>query len=77
LKRQSRPKKDKLAEDGKKLHNEQIHNLPSSQNINGMIKLRRMRWDGHVARMVKIINSQRIFVRKSEEKRLHGIPRRR
>jgi hypothetical protein len=31
------------------LHNEELHNLYSSSNIVRMIKLRRMRWAGHVA----------------------------
>jgi hypothetical protein len=33
------------------LHNEELHNLYSSENITRMIKSRRMRWGGHVARM--------------------------
>jgi predicted transglutaminase-like protease len=33
------------------LHKEELHNLYSSQNIIGQIKLRRMMWAGHVARM--------------------------
>jgi hypothetical protein len=35
----------------RKLHNEELHNLYSSTNIIRMIKLRRMRWARHVARM--------------------------
>jgi hypothetical protein len=34
----------------KKLHNEELHNLYSSPSIIRMIKLRRMRLAGHVAR---------------------------
>jgi hypothetical protein len=37
--------------DGRKLHNEELHNLYSSPNIIRMIKSRRMGWPGHVARM--------------------------
>jgi hypothetical protein len=33
------------------VHNEELHNLYSSPNIIRMIKSRRMRWAGHVARM--------------------------
>jgi hypothetical protein len=35
----------------RKLHNEELHNLDSWPNVIIMIKLRRMRWVGHVARM--------------------------
>jgi hypothetical protein len=35
----------------RKVHNEELHNLYSSPNIDRMIKSRRMRWAGHVSRM--------------------------
>jgi hypothetical protein len=43
----------KREEDGswRKLHNDELHNLYSSPNIVRLIKSRRMRWAGHVARM--------------------------
>jgi hypothetical protein len=43
----------KREEDGswRKLHNDELHNLYSSPNIVKVIKLRRMRWVEHVARM--------------------------
>jgi hypothetical protein len=43
----------KREEDGswRKLYNDELHNLYSSQNIVRVIKSRRMRWAGHVARM--------------------------
>jgi hypothetical protein len=34
----------------RKLHNEELHDLYSSPSIIRMIKSRRMRWAGHVAR---------------------------
>jgi hypothetical protein len=37
----------------RKLHNDGLHNLYSSPNIVKLIKSRRMRWAGHVARMVE------------------------
>jgi hypothetical protein len=42
-----------MEEDGswRKLHNDELHSLYSSPNIVRVIKLRRMRWAGHVARM--------------------------
>jgi hypothetical protein len=43
----------KSKEDGswRKLHNDELHSLYSSPNIVRVIKSRRMRWAGHVARM--------------------------
>jgi hypothetical protein len=35
----------------RKLHNDELHSLYSSSNNVRVIKLRRMRWAGHVARM--------------------------
>jgi hypothetical protein len=43
------PKRDEVTGDWRKVHNEELHNLYSSPNR--MIKSRRMRWAGHVARM--------------------------
>jgi hypothetical protein len=57
--------------------NEKIHNLYSSPNIIRMIKSRRMRWAGHVARMGEPRNAYRILVGKPEGKRPLGRPRRR
>jgi hypothetical protein len=45
------PKRYEVRGDWRKLHNEELHNLYSSPNIIRMIKSRRMRWVGHVARM--------------------------
>jgi hypothetical protein len=45
------PKKDEVTGDWRKLHNQELHNLYSSPTIIGMIKSRRMRWAGHIARM--------------------------
>jgi hypothetical protein len=61
----------------RKLRNEELHNLYSSPNIIRMIKSRRMRWTGHVARMRKNRNAYRILVGKSEGKKPLGKPRRR
>jgi hypothetical protein len=44
-------KRDEVTGDWRKLHNEELHNLSSSPNIIRMIKSRRMRWAGNVARM--------------------------
>jgi hypothetical protein len=45
------PKRDEVTGEWRKMHNEQRHNLYSSPNIIRMMKSRRMRWAGHVARM--------------------------
>jgi transcription termination factor 2 len=60
-----------------KLQNEELHNLYSSPNIIRMIKSRKMRWAGHVARMGETRNAYRILVGKPEGKRPLGRPRRR
>jgi PAS domain-containing protein len=44
-------KRDELTGDWRKLLNEELNNLFSSPNIFRVIKWRRMRWAGHVARM--------------------------
>jgi hypothetical protein len=44
------PKRDEVTGDWRKLHNEELRSLYSSPSIIRMIKSRRMRWIGHVAR---------------------------
>jgi hypothetical protein len=45
------PKRDEVTGGWRKLHNEKLHNLYSSPSIITMIKSRRMKWAGYVARM--------------------------
>jgi hypothetical protein len=45
------PKRDGVMGRWRKLHNEELHYLYSSPSIIRIIKLRKMRWAGHVARM--------------------------
>jgi hypothetical protein len=61
----------------KKLHNEELNNLHSSPNIVRVIKSRRMRWAGHVARMEEGRGVYRVLVGKPEGRRPLGRPRRR
>jgi hypothetical protein len=48
------PKRDGVIGGWRKLHNEELHNLYCSPSIIRMIKSRRTRWAGHVARMGRI-----------------------
>jgi hypothetical protein len=71
------PKRDGVMGGCRKLHNEELHNLYSSPSINRIIKSRRMRWVGHVARMEEKRNMYRLLVGKPEGKRPLGRPRHR
>jgi hypothetical protein len=77
LRRISGPKRDEVTGDWRKLHNEELHNLYSSPNIIKMIKSRRMRWAGYVARMGEKRNEDRVLVGKPEGKRQLESPRHR
>ena len=62
---------------GKKLHNEELNYLYSSPKILRVIKSRRMRWAGHVARMEEGRVVHKVLVGKPEGKRPLVRPRRR
>jgi hypothetical protein len=51
LRRIFRPKRDEVIGEWKKLHKEKLSELYCWPHIVHMIKSRRMRWAGHVARM--------------------------
>jgi hypothetical protein len=61
----------KWEEDGlwRKLHNDELHTLYSSSNIVRVIKVRRMRWAGHVAHMGEGRGVHRILVSRPQGKR--------
>jgi hypothetical protein len=61
----------------KKLHNEDMNDLYSLPNIVRVVKLRRMRWAGHVARIGEDRGVHRVLVGKPDGKRPLGRPRRR
>jgi len=63
------PKKDKITYKLRKLYYEELNDLYRSLNIVRVIKSRRMRWAGHVARMVDSRCLCRDMVRKLERKR--------
>jgi hypothetical protein len=71
------PKRDGVTGRWLKLHNEERHNLYSSPSIIRIIKSRRIRWAGHVARMGDKRNVYRLLVGKPEGKRPLGRPKRR
>jgi len=69
--------RDEVRWDWRKLHNEELNDLYCSPSIVRVIKTRRMRWAGQVARMGKKRGVYRVLVGKPERKRPLGRPRRR
>jgi hypothetical protein len=61
----------------RRLHNEELNDLYSSPNIIRIIKSRRMRWAGHIARMGEKRGAYRILVGRPEGRRPLGRPKRR
>jgi hypothetical protein len=59
----------------RKLHNYELHGLYSTPNVVRVIKARRLRWAGHVARMGKGRGVYRVLVVKREGKIPLGRPR--
>jgi hypothetical protein len=60
------PKRDELTGKWRKLHNEELNDLYSLPNIVRVVKLRRMRWAGHVERMEEERAVHRVLVGKPE-----------
>jgi len=71
------PKRDEVTGEWRRLYNEELNDLYSSPNIVRVIKSRRMRWVGHVARMGEENGVYMVLVGKPEGKRPLGRPRRR
>jgi len=71
------PKMEEITGEWRKVHNEELTDLYSSPSIIRVIKLRRMRWVGHVACKGERRGAYRVFVGKPEGKRPLGRPRHR
>jgi hypothetical protein len=68
-------KKDEVTVGWRKLHNEELHGLYSSPSLVRVIKVRRMRWAGHVALMGEVRGAYNILVGGPEGRRPLGRPR--
>jgi hypothetical protein len=75
LKKIFEPKRDEVTGEWRKLHNVELRELYSSPSIIRIIKSRRMRWSGHVARMGAKRNAYRLLVGNPEGKSPLGRPR--
>jgi hypothetical protein len=60
------PRRDEATGDWRKLHNEELNYLQSLPNIARVMKSRRMRWAGHVARMRERRSVYRVLMGKPE-----------
>jgi len=77
LKRIYGPRRDEVTREWRRLHNEELNDLYCSPNIVRVIKSRRMRWAGYVARMGEERGLYRVLVGKPEGRRPMGRPRHR
>jgi hypothetical protein len=71
------PKRDEVTGEWRKLHNEELRDLYCSPNIIRVVKSRRLRLAGHVARTGGTRGAYRVLVGKRERKKPLGRPRRR
>jgi hypothetical protein len=71
------PERDEVTGEWGRLHNEELNDLHSSPNIIRVIKSRRMRWAGHIARMGEGRGAYRILVGRPDVRRPLGRPRHR
>jgi hypothetical protein len=60
------PKRDEVTGDRRRLHNKELYALHSSPNVIQEIKLRRLRWAGHIARVGERRGAYRLLVGKSK-----------
>jgi len=69
--------RDEITGEWRRLHYQELNDLYSSPNIVRVIKSKRMRWAGHVARMCEERGVYRVLLEKPEGRRPLGRPRRR
>jgi hypothetical protein len=69
------PKREEVTGECRRLHNEELYDLYSSPNIIRVIKSRRIRWAGHVARIGDRRCAYRVLVGIPDGKRPLGRPR--
>jgi hypothetical protein len=62
------PKRDKVTREWRKLHNEELHNLYSSPDTIRLIKSRRIKEAGHVARMIEDRKVKRFWWERLKER---------
>jgi len=74
LRRVFGPKRDEVKGEWRKLYNEELRDLSSLPNIVGVVKSRRLRWVGHMARMGQGRGVHRVLPGKREGKRQLGNP---
>jgi hypothetical protein len=71
------PKREKVEEGWRRLHNEMLYDSYTSLNIIRMARLLSMKWVGHVAHIGGMRNVYKIFIGKLEVEKLLGRPRHR
>jgi len=77
LRRRFGPRRDEVTGEWRRLHNVELNDLYFSPNIVRVMKSRRVRWAGHVARMDEETWVYRVLVGKPEGRRPQGRSRRR
>ena len=76
LRRMLGPRRDEVTGEWRRLHNEELNDLYCSPNIVRVIKSRRVRWAGHVARIGEERGVYRVLVGEPGGKRPLGRPMR-
>jgi hypothetical protein len=72
-----KPKRNEITREWSRLHKEELHDLYTAAHVIRVIKPRRMRWAGHIARVGEKRGAHRVVERKPEGKRPIGRTRHR